>query len=97
MTTTIDPSVAAKPSVKTAAVQPCCLAISSDMILGVGAAADMSTRRWRALSIDDRKVLTSGELTTNMDDPLAVVRDKAVSAARSLGFEPQQFILEKTN
>lgn len=97
MTVTSEPVGASMSIRKIAGLQPCCLAISSDMTLGIGDAAHTTKRQWRALSIDDHKVLTSGELTANMDDPLAVVRDKAVSAARDLGFEPQQFILEKAN
>lgn len=82
---------------KSATMRPCCLAISQDTAFGSGDAAHTMTRRWRALAIDDHHELTSGELTTNMDDPLMVVRDKAMLAVRSLGYEPQQFILDKPN
>ena len=97
MTATSEPSKTSTPVHKVSRLQPCCLAISSDMTLGIGDAAHTSTRRWRALSIEDHKVLTTGELVANMDDPLAIVRDKAVLAARDMGFDPQQFILEKAN
>lgn len=89
---------AGQPAVqKSARMQPCCLAISQETAFGAGDAAHTLTRRWRALAIDDHRELTSGELTTNMDDPLMVVRDKAMLAARSLGFDPQQFVLERVN
>ncbi len=80
---------------KIAKMRPCCLAISSESAFGTGEAAHTMTRRWRILAIEDPTTeLMAGDLVTNMDDPLAVVREKAASAARSLGFEPQQFILE---
>lgn len=82
---------------KSARMLPCCLAISQDTAFGTGDASHTLRRRWRALAIDDHHELTSGELVTNMDDPLMVVRDKAMLAARSLGYEPQQFVLDKAN
>lgn len=83
---------------KHAKMRPCCLAISSESAFGTGEASHTMTRRWRVLSIENPSTeLMAGELVTNMDDPLAVVRDKAASAARSMGFDPQQFILERTH
>lgn len=77
-------------------LKPCHLAVSTEALLGAAGASDTMTRRWRVLAVEDHHELTSGELVTDMADPLAVVRDKAVLAARKLGFEPQQVILERT-
>jgi len=79
---------------QSAKMKPCCLALSSSILLGTAEAAHKITRRWRALSLDTQTELVAGELETNCDDPLAVVRDKAAAAVRSHGLEPQRFILE---
>jgi hypothetical protein len=76
------------------AMKPCYLALSSDVLLGSGAAAHTTSRRWRILSIDSRTELHAGKLVTNADDPLAIVRDKAQALAREQGYEPQSYILE---
>ncbi len=80
---------------KVARMEPCCLAISSELRWGAAEHPQRATRRWRALSLDGRQELIVGDLEINTDDPLGVVREKAAMAVRSRGYEPQQFILEK--
>jgi len=55
---------------------------------------DGVSRRWRALCLDGKSELLAGDLHTSVDDPLIVVREKAVELARRHGFEPQRFVLE---
>ena len=76
-----------------ATMKPCYLALSSDVQVGSGASAHTTSRRWRILSLD-RRELHVGNLVTNADDPLAVVRDKAKALAFEHGYNPQSFILE---
>lgn len=79
---------------KTATMQPCCLAVSTNVTLGAVNQPHTATRRWRALCLDNQTELVAGELVTNCDDPLAVIRDKAAAQARARGLEPQRFMLE---
>lgn len=83
------------PEPRIARMKPCCMAVSVNVTLGSGRTAHLAYRRWRALSLDDRAQLAAGEITTNADDALGIVRDKVTSVAHEFGYEPQQFILEK--
>ena len=79
----------------TARRQPCCVSVSVETRRGMGQAVRVAFRRWRALSLDRREELAAGEFETNLDEPLSVARDRATSAARERGYDPQQFVLEK--
>ncbi len=82
------------PMAGTVPAQPCCLAISAVPDLAqLDSAGDV--RAWRALSLDRRTVLGSGELLLDGMEPLAILRERAAEAARERGFEPRQFILEQ--
>jgi len=81
---------------RSAKMQPCCMAVSSEVSLGFGNESHLAFRRWRALSLDNQAQLAVGRLVTNADDPLAIVRDKAIATIRKQGYEPQRFILENT-
>jgi hypothetical protein len=78
-----------------AAMKPCYLAISTNLTLGLGDAAHTTKRKFRLLSPDDQSEMFSGDLVTNADDPLLIVRDKAALTARQHGFEPQRYIMER--
>lgn len=74
--------------------KPCCLAVSAVPDLSrLDATGDVRT--WKALSLDRRSVLGTGEVRLDGMEPLAVVRDRAAAAARECGFDPTQFILEQ--
>ena len=75
-------------------MKPCYLALSSDVQIGANASFGTTNRRWRILSLDNRLELYVGDLVTNADDPLVVVRDKAKALAMEHGYDPQSFILE---
>ena len=77
---------------KQAKMKPCCLAIGAEAAAGIGEPA--ITRTWRALSLDDQSELAKGEVDAGSDDLLMIIREKAATAARGIGYEPQQFILE---
>ncbi len=81
------------PALKQAKMKPCCLAISAEAAQGIG---DQShTRKWRVLSLDDQSELASGHIDASFDDLLMIVREKAATAARGIGYDPQQFILDQ--
>jgi hypothetical protein len=77
---------------KQARMKPCCLAISAEAAAGIGEPA--MTRQWRALSLDGQTELAKGEVDAGLDDLLMIIREKAATAARGVGYDPQQFILE---
>lgn len=91
MTSRIAPA-SATTAVKTARMKPCCLALVDNDLRSM--AADAETRRWRVLSLEDRSELASGAIKAGMDESLAIVRDKAATAARAIGYEPQEYVLE---
>jgi len=70
------------------------MAVSAETVLGSGDRSHTATRNWRTLTIDRNDQLATGRFVTNAGDPLAIVRDKAVAAAREQGYEPLKFILE---
>ncbi len=86
------PASTATQTLKQAKMKPCCLAISADAAQGIGDQA--FTRKWRVLSLDDQSELATGQVDAGWDDLLMIIREKAATAARGIGFDPQQFILE---
>lgn len=84
----------ADPIRQSAKMQPCCMAVSAETVLGSGDQSHTATRRWRALTLDRHDQLAAGEFVTNDGEALAIVRDKATAAAREQGYEPLKFILE---
>lgn len=83
---------ASAPTLKAAKMKPCCLAISAESAPGIGHEA--FTRKWRVLSLEDQSELASGHIDASFDDLLMVIREKAATAARGIGYDPQQFVLE---
>jgi hypothetical protein len=83
---------------KQAKMKPCCLAISADAAAGMDVQSSSfvppKTRTWRALSLDDQTELAKGEVAAGSDELLMIIREKAATAARGIGYDPQQFILE---
>ncbi len=79
---------------QSAKMQPCCMTVSAEAILGSGDRSHTAMRRWRALTLDRQDQLATGQFVTNDGDPLVIVRDKAITAAREQGYEPLKFILE---
>jgi hypothetical protein len=86
------PTFTATPTLKQAKMKPCCLAISAEALQDIG--EEGLTRTWRALSLDDQRELASGQVDAGSDDLLMIIREKAATAARGIGYDPQQFILE---
>lgn len=84
----------AEPIRQSATMQPCCMAVSAETILGSGDSSQTAKRRWRALTLDRHNQFATGQFVTNNGDALAIVRDKATAAAREQGYEPLTFILE---
>lgn len=81
------------PTLKEGRMKPCCLAISAQAVPDLG--REIATRKWRVLSLDDQSELASGQIDAAFDDLLMVIREKAATAARGIGYDPQQFILDQ--
>lgn len=88
----IDAPIIPTTPLKQAKMKPCCLAIKN--IGPIGPIGPMLPIQWRALSLDDQSELAKGEVDAGSDDLLMIIREKAATAARGIGYDPQQFILE---